>query len=615
MPTPFIGQVFTFTQPDGTPLWVKGWGNQYHAVFEALNGYTLVKNPLTGFLEYAAATPDAATLVPTGARPRLADPRKLGLTPGVRIKPDAARAQAAQGPLVAGGARWETRRKTLQAKMRSFTASGLPQLAPPQRQCVGDFVGLCLLIAFPDVPATIAPAAVADFCNKAGYDGFGNNGSVYDYFFDASGAKLRYKNIVTPYYTARHERSYYTSSKVEQPLRARELVEEALAHWTAQGFDFSALSVDSDGYVYATNVLYAGPCVNGWGEGLWPHSHYLAAPTALPRSGNVYDYQITDMGAELTLGTFCHENGHMICDFPDLYDYGSQSAGVGAFCLMCAGGNADSKNPTEIDAYLKYRAGWAGTLTTIRPGLRATAEAGKNAFFIHRKNATEYFIIENRQRLGRDKALPGDGLAIWHVDELGDNQNEHMTAALHYECSIVQADGRHDLENDFRNQGDSGDLFQAGTNDHFGERTTPHSRWWDGTASGLDVSAISASALVMHFDCMVAGTAPLEAPGIAGVPADPDARSAFVNTLVKEAIRALCPPGTAVMRATLLGPAGLAHGPQLRMQYYTPIRDRLAERGGRIPTLSPESFTGAALKTVGHVCDMVNAALVVEEAP
>jgi len=44
------------------------------------------------------------------------------------------------------------------------------------------------------------------------------------------------------------------------------------------------------------------------------------------------------MDRELTLATFCHENGHLVCDFPDLYDYGPESRGVGNFCLMCRGG-------------------------------------------------------------------------------------------------------------------------------------------------------------------------------------------------------------------------------------------------------------------------------------
>ena len=79
-------------------------------------------------------------------------------------------------------------------------------------------------------------------------------------------------------------------------------------------------------------------------------------------------------------------------------------------------------------------------------GLNATIRAGVNEFFIHKKNQREYFIIENRWQTGRDRALPGSGLAIWHIDELGDNENQGMTPNSHYECSLVQADGEFDLE-------------------------------------------------------------------------------------------------------------------------------------------------------------------------
>jgi hypothetical protein len=63
---------------------------------------------------------------------------------------------------------------------------------------------------------------------------------------------------------------------------------------------------------------------------------------------------------------------------------------------------------------------------------------GINDFMMHRRNATEYFICENRQQAGRDAGLPDAGLAIWHVDELGNNSNEQMTPASHYELSLEQ---------------------------------------------------------------------------------------------------------------------------------------------------------------------------------
>jgi M6 family metalloprotease-like protein len=146
--------------------------------------------------------------------------------------------------------------------------------------------------------------------------------------------RCRYSNIVAPYYRAQHPKSYYTDERIPQPQRALELINEALSHWRAQGFDFTPLTPDNQGFVYAMNVYYAGPVVNNWAKGLWPHAHHLDAPVALAPGHSAFDYQFTAMGSELTLGTLCHENGHMLCDYPDLYDYGYESSGIGGYCLM-----------------------------------------------------------------------------------------------------------------------------------------------------------------------------------------------------------------------------------------------------------------------------------------
>lgn len=58
MASPFIGKTFRFTQPDGSQFEVRGWGDQHYAVFETLDGYTLVKNPTTGFYEIAQVSRD-----------------------------------------------------------------------------------------------------------------------------------------------------------------------------------------------------------------------------------------------------------------------------------------------------------------------------------------------------------------------------------------------------------------------------------------------------------------------------------------------------------------------------------------------------------------------------
>jgi M6 family metalloprotease-like protein len=496
VPVPFNGEEFTFFNPDGSEVRVRGWGNQFTAVFETLDGYSVVKDPGSGFLVYATLSEDGTTLVPSGSRVGTVNPATLNLSPHLRTRAGAAKARAEAAQEATGiRPRWKERREERKREKASAAhtvavAEAAPALAPK----VGSYVGLCLLIQFPDVPATISQQEVSNFCNQPGYANFGNNGSVYDYYLAVSQGKLQYTNVVRPYYMARNPRSYYTDPSISFGTRARELIVEALDNLQTQGFNFTQLSADLGGFVYALNVFYAGPVVNNWSEGLWPHSWALASPYVVPGNRRFSDYQITNMGTQLTLRTFCHENGHMVCDFPDLYDYGGESNGIGNYCLMCYGGS--NTNPVHVSAYLKNQAGWTTKLTTMASGMAYPVAAGANEFLIHSKSATEYFIIENRQKSGRDAALPDAGIAIWHVDENGNNSNEQMTAAQHYECSLEQADNRFDMEKNV-NSGDAEDLFGAPAKTTFGASTAPSSAWWDGGQSGLEITNVTAPAGVV----------------------------------------------------------------------------------------------------------------------
>ena len=506
MPTPFVKQRFTFTNPDGSTFEVVGSGNQFFAHFETADGYTVVKDPQSGFYTYAETSNDNNSLLPVKkAIVGQADPGSLNLKKHVHVSASAARDIANTSNLVRTvEPRWKKRRAEKKALQIKTMVAGL-RPGPMSAPTVGNYVGLCILIEFPDVPQSITRQEVIDFCNTTGYSGFGNNGSVKDYFFDNSRGKLTYTNVVTQYYTAAQNRSYYTDPAVAFGTRTRELIVEALNHFKAQGFDFNQLTADGSSSIYALNVFYAGERVNNWNEGLWPHQWALASPFDAGGGKSFSDYQITNMGSSLALRTFCHENGHMICSFPDLYDYASDSigsSGIGNFCLMCYGGN--DLNPVQVGAYLKNEAGWSTSLTTISPGITASLNAANNDFYIHAKSATEYFIIENRQKAGRDIFLPDSGLAIWHVDETGSNSNEQMTAAQHYECSLEQADNGFDLEHN-ANSGDANDLFGAPGNTQFNDSSSPDSKWWDGSNSNLQISEVSAPAAIMTFKALGVG--------------------------------------------------------------------------------------------------------------
>ncbi|MBW7991254.1 MAG: M6 family metalloprotease domain-containing protein [Planctomycetes bacterium] len=498
MASPFIGKTFTFTQPDGTKLEVRGWGDQHYAVFETLDGYTVVKNPSTGFFEIAQVSSDGTMLESAPGPAGNLDGASADVQPSLRISREAARARGMEGSLRMAGRRCDQRREQRKNLARAARMLGGPVMAPPQRGTVGDFVGLCLLVDFSDEPATISRDEVDRFCNEQGYSGFGNNGSVSDYFRDNSLGQCRYTNIIANYYRAQHTKSHYTNPNIPYGIRARQLIVEALTHLKANGFDFTPLTADSGGFVYAMNVYYAGAVANNWSEGLWPHASQLGMPILLAPGKSAFDYQFTDMSHELTLGTFCHENGHMLCDYPDLYDYGGESSGTGAYCLMCSGGNISEKNPTHISAYLKRLSGWAKSVTSIQPNRQISLRAGENEFAIFSKSSNEYFIVENRAKSGRDVSLPDEGLVIWHADEFGSNNNEQMTPSKHYELSLEQADGDFRLETLRYHSGDVTDLYGQVTK-QFSDSTTPNSKWWDGTASNLDIFEISVPGATMSF--------------------------------------------------------------------------------------------------------------------
>ena len=94
MPRPFSNKEFEFSQPDGTLISLRGWGNQHYAVFETLDGYTVVINPVDNFYEYAKLSADKSFLEPTGSRVGVADPATLGISKHIRISQPAAKEMA-----------------------------------------------------------------------------------------------------------------------------------------------------------------------------------------------------------------------------------------------------------------------------------------------------------------------------------------------------------------------------------------------------------------------------------------------------------------------------------------------------------------------------------------
>lgn len=485
---PVFGRLMSTTQPDGTVIHVRVWGDEFYRVVESTDGYTLALDPATGFACYATLTPDGTALVSTGVPVGDTGRAALALTPHLRVTPAAAAAQA-----------WSVRADLQQRALDDFPAllRGGPRPAPTT---TGNVKGICLIVDFSDAVGTITPSAVDNFCNQVGYSVNGNNGSVRDYYTAVSDGALTYTNYVpTAYYRASKTKAYYNDPNFPAGTRARELITEALQDLNTRGFDFSQYDTNGDGFVDALNCFYAGTNGGVWGFGLWPHQYTVSFSAD---GVSTLNYQISDMGSSLTLGTFCHENGHMLCNWPDLYDYDYDSYGAGQYCLMAVG--TTDTNPCEPCAYLKYIAGWSTTVNLTTPTSGLSLTAGTNTFYryVNPANSQEYFIIENRQKTGRDAQIPDAGIAIWHIDENGSNDFQQQTTQQHYEATLVQADGNWDLEHN-ANAGDGADLYAAPGAAACSPFTTPDTNWWSGTPSGLDIYGVGSSGAVMTFNYRV----------------------------------------------------------------------------------------------------------------
>jgi M6 family metalloprotease-like protein len=352
---PHNGDCFDLEQPDGSTVPVLVWGDEFYQHVESPDGFTLIRDEKTGWICYAQLSSDSSELLPSDSIYRFSS--------GLRKSQSEIESVFSKHIKINREHRLRNHNEVRSRfqKNEGSDVSDIPASAPPPADedgsaiimplqgvtpVTGNFTGLTILIDFSDKTATIPKDSIENFVNKRGYTGYSNNGSVRDYFYDVSGGKVDYTNIVMAYYRARNPKTYYDNSTTSFGLRAQELILEALNKLKSEGFDFSRLSANSRKRIYAVNVLYAGSPSMGWSKGLWPHQGSISNFSA--NGYSVTKYQISNIGTALSIGTFCHENGHLLFNYPDLYDYGGESQGVGNYCIMCGTNNKNPARPCAI---------------------------------------------------------------------------------------------------------------------------------------------------------------------------------------------------------------------------------------------------------------------------
>jgi immune inhibitor A len=331
-------------------------------------------------------------------------------------------------------------------------------------------------------------------------------GSVREYFREVSNHTIDIVGeVVGPLRMPKKQKAYahgasgmgHTEPNARTMARAAAVAADPLA-------DFDLFDNDGDGFIDAFIVVHAGKGaeVTGSKHDIWSHKWVLPGGALEADGKKIYAY--LTVPEDCKVGVCCHELGHLLFGWPDLYDTDGSSEGIGNWCLMAGGcWNGNGKTPAHPSAWCKASQGWISVVNQKSNETVKIVDV-KTGFEAYRlwKNGrpgSEYFLVENRQRAKFDSKLPGDGLVIYHVDEaIDDNSNE-----AHPKVALVQADGKRQLEKAI-NQGDAGDPYPGSTkNRSFDATSDPDSRSYGGMPTAVSVTSIGASGASIRVKLVV----------------------------------------------------------------------------------------------------------------
>jgi immune inhibitor A len=394
-------------------------------------------------------------------------------------------------------------------KMPKLMDAGVGLIPKP----TGEKKALIILADFNDNPSTYPPA---DFDSLI----YGTSqASMRDYYTEVSyGAfTISRSSVVTSIWLRMPQNySYYIGDSFgfypgNYPYSVQGLVRDACALADPM-VNFADFDENADGVVDAIFFVHAGPGAEETGDPgmIWSHQWQLSnTGTGCPgpyqsADGVTVDYysmepeRLVNPPSRISCGVFVHEFGHQL-NLPDLYDRDYSTNGLGAFCVMAAGSwgqatpsDPPGSSPSHFCAWAKYQLGWITPVALERTGINklenqavAAAETSPAAFrmledpggadWVEAGGMGEYFLIENRNRTGFDRSLPGEGLLILHCDDaISHNDNENHPLA-----GIMQGDG--DGRFLLPDRGTAADLWKDRTYG-FGDTSQPSSFYY--TVSG-----------------------------------------------------------------------------------------------------------------------------------
>ena len=484
-------------QPDGTNLWVFDRGDEFYNWIESTDGYVITRNT-SGIFEYAM-------VVDTQVQPS-----------GIKVHN-----KAEKGLVEINYAKRQ--KGTVQESMSDLNritqlkaVSQRRMLGIPSSPVVGVRKVLTILMGFSDRPFTYTAANFDSLMNYVNYSGYGNIGSVKDFYYENSYGQLTIESTVIGPFLAANNSSFYSRPSGSSAGYSGNLVVEAINLADSYGIDFSLFDGNNDGNVDCIHVIFAGNRYSAEGNGIiWPYHSALATPI-IKDGKNISEFILTpekigNTDSEIaSIGTICHELGHVL-GAPDFYpvgvgSLGNQYLGTGIWDVMGNGShNCDGKSPSHHNPYTKTTIYQWATTNTINSSeenaiynIPASSQNSTAIYKIPTSTEGEYYLLENRQKVSFDNCLLDSGLLIYHISsDIEDGiLNNSVNASLPQKCYLADATSLDALPSDtFSYNHPDMNVFPyknyyGPTNIFFTSQTNPRSWSWDSVPTGVDVCFI-----------------------------------------------------------------------------------------------------------------------------
>lgn len=444
-------------QSDGTELRVKAFGDEDFCYFTTTDGVLLYQEG-TDF--YVATVDNSGMARSTGVlahEPNLRNGNEAKLIAKQDVK-------LFNSSMAANAAKARMKREPMEPNGTLLRSTGSPKV-------------LVILVDFSDEKFTVKNPkdvfykylnATELFNSKTDKDMGSNYGSVKRYFTDMSyGAFTPNFDVYGPVTLPEPLKHYGAGYAASENMY--DLFKDACRAIDGNG-DFVQYDSNNDGMIDLVYIIYAGYSQSFTGNstdcihpksGTLNHGITLGGKTVCrygvnnelngtPKDQEKYGLLING------IGLFCHEFSHCM-GLPDMYPASGTVAercinqNLDYWDLMDAGEYTyNGYCPTEYTSWERERLGWMA-IDTLASATNVTLETlankGKAYRILNDKDYTgnEYYIVENVQRTGWNRYLPGSGMLVFHVDyddyqfSLGGCKVNNT--AGHPRMTIMSADG------------------------------------------------------------------------------------------------------------------------------------------------------------------------------